>query len=221
MKILVAAPYYRCGSTLIQRCLNQCDDTTIYGELNGLFTIIDTLYKMSSQNSKDIERKRDNFKNKIDDDYSNCIPHASLKVIAGYIFQSLLNEPEAANDEMVKKSANYGCKVIGPSTSELTIAAHHGSSIIYVKRDMRDSLNSYLGQSWARLENFYTAKSKSELVTPAYFNWLREHYPNNKYIEVEYNDLGERMKDIISELGLSIDDCKLQSVLSNKINPGA
>lgn len=221
MKIIVAAPYYRCGSTLVQRCLNQCDDTTIYGELNGLFPIIDSLYRMSSQNSIDIERKRENFKNKIDDDYSNCIPHTSLKVIGGYIFDSLLNEPEAANDSMIKKSTNYGCKVIGPTTRDLTIAVSHGSSIIYIRRDMKDALHSYMNQLWAKLDHFYTAQSRSESVTASFFSWLREHYPNNQYIEVEYNDIGVRMKDIISELGLSIDDYKLQSVLSNKINPGA
>ena len=61
MKILVAAPYYRCGSTLLQRCLHNCEYTMIYGEMNNLFTSIDLLGKMSATQQPNIESKLNNY----------------------------------------------------------------------------------------------------------------------------------------------------------------
>lgn len=213
MKILIAAPYYRCGSTLVQRCIHQCDDTIIKGEMNGFFHILDTLGMMSLPKGMDVSDKEKNWENKIDDDYSLCYQASEANKIMRDLEAHLLSHMDFPDIK------NTGLKVIGLSNRNMSVAVGLGYNIIYVKRNMKDALASFMGQPWFSIDNFYMAHTRSSEITEKAIEYYKEK-SKAKFYELEFENISTGIKEIIDNLGLVISEEKLQAVLNNKINPG-
>lgn len=213
MRILVTSPYYRCGSTLVQRCLHQCEDLTMFGESNNVFTALATLYEELDSKirfPKDkFESKMDNWKKKIDDDYSLC------------------HDPENIRRGISSLCASYfrcdtphvGIKTIGESKNSLFTAQSLEFKIIYVRRPWKESMKSYMNQDWSHLNAFNAAYNRSFGVNnKEYFDYLSK---TSTYFRVlEYENISKEIFPIMDELGLKYDINKINSVLNNKINPG-
>jgi len=216
-KILIAAQYYRVGSTLVQRCIHQCDDTVIYGEMNNLLNICINLDKMgtfSPLSTKTLPNKKENWANKIDDDYSLCYDQETMIKLS----RSLITYVLKADSE--NKDKNVGFKCIAPLANELAFALCSGFSIIYLTRDIKDAIYSYLSQPWNQgINMFATVVQRSETVTKEFREWAKHNYEGQFY-ELDYKDIHTKIADVISDLGLSIQSEKLQSILNNKVNSG-
>jgi len=66
--IMVAGSSYRCGSTLVQRLLNNSGEATIYGEMSGMMNKFVELYSQQ-YNERTIARSEEQitqFKNRED-----------------------------------------------------------------------------------------------------------------------------------------------------------
>ena len=220
MKILIAAQYYRTGSTLIQRCLHACENTTIYGEMNGLLGVACSLSKMGTGHKQfatdEVKlKKRVNWVNKVDDDYSLCIPNDKLSGLAQTVlFYTLGIKPDSTE--------NIGFKCISPSAEELDFAAKLGFKIIWVTRNIKDATNSYLSQPWNHgLDMLANAKRRSDTVTESFLEYLQDKDKIGAEVyKVDYTEIHEKIGGIIEAMGLSIEKEKLQAILANKVNSG-
>lgn len=220
MKILIAAQYYRVGSTLIQRCLHQCENTKIYGEMNNLLDCAISLktmggrFKTKSPNEIFLQKKS-NWSDKVDDDYSLCIPHEKLTALSEMLVYYTLGVES-------KSSENIGFKCISPTASGLVIAAEMGFKIIWVTRDVKDASNSYLSQEWNHgIAAFASAKSRSDTITNEFLEALqdKEKWAAEVY-KIDYSEIHEKIGGIIESMGLRIEKEKLEAVLANKVNSG-
>ena len=220
MKILIAAQYYRTGSTLIQRCLHACENTTIYGEMNGLLGVACSLSKMGTGHKQfatdEVKlKKRVNWVNKVDDDYSLCIPSEKLSGLAQtVVFYTLGIKPVPTE--------NIGFKCISPSAEELDFAAKLGFKIIWVTRNIKDATNSYLSQPWNHgLDMLANAKRRSDTVTESFLEYLQDKDKIGAEVyKVDYTEIHEKIGGIIEAMGLTIEKEKLQAILANKVNSG-
>ena len=220
MKILIAAQYYRTGSTLIQRCLHACENTTIYGEMNGLLGVACSLSKMGTGHKQfatdEVKlKKRVNWVNKVDDDYSLCIPNDKLSGLAQTVlFYTLGIKPDSTE--------NIGFKTISPIAEELIFAASLGFKIVWVTRDVKDATHSYLSQPWNHgLDMLANAKRRSDTVTESFLEYLQDKDKIGAEVyKVDYTEIHEKIGGIIEAMGLSIEKEKLQAILANKVNSG-
>lgn len=211
--VAIIAPYYRVGSTLVQRCLHACDNTIIYGEINGLMTAIVQLAQCKFvKNQKFYYEKLTNWMNKVDDDYCSAVPYELLD--------------KSINDVLCNffphDGKKYGFKAIGASIGEVSLLLHLNFDIIYVHRNLEDSLKSYISQPWASFDNFVLAKNKSDrlkeyLESTHCVDKLKE---NQKVYSLQYENIHSQIKTVIQDLGLSIQQDKLEQILSNKVNSG-
>lgn len=215
-KIWIASPYYRTGSTLIQRCLHACDNTVMYGEMNGLFGTIIQLIGTVSNGAKqnNINKKLENFNKKVDDDYSCCCPH-----------ERGLNLPKVILDEIFKDidiSQNLGFKSISCTIDEINCASHISFDIIYINRPVEEAMSSYLKTPWGKAHGprgFMMAYNRSfDIINNP--NWAEKFNGPNRLYKLEYKNIHFEIGQIIKDLGLNICEEKLTSILSNKINSG-
>ena len=221
MKILIAAQYYRTGSTLVQRCLHACENTKIYGEMNSLLSAGLILEKMSVIPEKTVSGdkarldKKSNWYDKIDDDYSMCIPHERL---ANMYFSMPHYVLGIQKDSM----ENIGFKCIGPTSEELHFAARLGFKIIWLTRDLKEATNSYLSQPWNHgIEMWANVKRRSDSVTPKFLEFLQDKEKAAAEVyKLDYSEIHEKIGEIIETMGLRIEEEKLQAILANKVNSG-
>ena len=218
-KILIAAQYYRVGSTLIQRCLHQCENTKIYGEMNNLLDAAQMVERMGQPgktmcSTEESDKKKENWENKIDDDYSLCIPKEKLRGLGNTIlFYALGIKPEAEE--------NFGFKCISPTANSLIMAANLGFKIVWVTRDIKDALNSYLSQPWNHgAEAFMACKSRSDTVTEEFWKYLSSKENPAEVYKIDYSEIHEKIGGVIDAMGLKIEKEKLDSILANKVNSG-
>lgn len=219
MKILIAAQYYRTGSTLVQRCLHACENTTIYGEMNSLLSAGVMLEKMGTLPQKTASgeevrlNKKSNWYDKVDDDYSMCIPYEKLSNMCYSMPHYILGIQKDSAD-------NVGFKCIGPTAEELSYAGRLGFKIIWLTRDLKDATLSYLSQPWNHgIEMWANVKRRSDSVTPAFLEFLQDKVKTEVY-KLDYSEIHEKISGIIEAMGLRIEEEKLQAILNNKVNSG-
>jgi hypothetical protein len=208
--VAIVAPYYRVGSTLVQRCLHACDNTVIYGEMNSLIGAVMSLAQCKLiKNQKFYYEKLTNWINDVDDDFSCAVPYELLD--------------KSINDVLCNFFPNdgkrYGFKAIGASIREVSLLLHLNFDIVYIHRNLEDSLKSYISQPWANFDNFALARSKSSGLQE-FLESVVNLKENQKVHCLQYENIHSQIKTVIQDLGLSIQQDKLEQILSNKINSG-
>lgn len=180
--------------------------------MNSIFTVVDFLMKTGNvDSSRDISGKLENWKNKVDDDYSLVYNHEMCKYFGRHIIDMILGSVIGS----APQSSNIGFKVIGPSVRDLNIANELGFHVIYVRRNLKDALSSYMNQWWSSLHNFNLCVTRSEQIQKSVDSWA-----GDSLSILEYDDIHNSIYGVMDKLELKYDKEKIESVLSNKINPG-
>lgn len=215
-KIWITTPYYRTGSTLVQRCFHACNNTVIYGELNGIFEMLCRTGQLikSTKTQNNIANKMQNFYSKIDDDYSGCCPHEIGDIIPQLVLSEIFRD--------VPTEFNIGFKSISTVLPEIEYAIGLGFNVIYLTRPVDEAIASYLKTQWGAAHGprgFMKAYDRSyNLINNP--KWMDSLSGSKKFYHLEYKNISSEIGQIIKNIGLEIEDSKLHSILQNKINSG-
>jgi len=201
--IMVAGSSYRCGSTLVQRLLNNSGEATIYGEMSSMMTGFTELYSRQ-YNERTIARSDEQitqFENREDYFTANVLP--DKKNFYGGVFNFLHYYLRADTPIIGFKS------LFTPYEAGINLL-RTGGKIIFVDRDVDDCYNSYKEiYGFITRGAFYTLYERTE--------GFKNILSYDEVFHLKYDEINEeKINELFDWCGIVNKD-RVTETLNNKI----